>query len=228
MDHVPPPTSAVLAGLLQYRLDHHPDGVLNVYPSHTGDADVVTYRDFALGCQRFMRAVCPQAPVARGKVVGLLLQCDTLVYQTAICGLVRAGLTVSLNAGIRVRPLMTLPAFPHLHPFLVAHDLRPASVCLGLSHHDYVTGDECTCRERSGGDGHPVVRRRRRGLACVRCRVPKSVWRSRRRGGPSASFTGCRRVSRRGRDLASFVRQHGTAEAVADDSRLFRQVAIRR
>jgi hypothetical protein len=150
MDHVPPPTSAVLAGLLQCRLDHHPDGILKVYPSRTGDADVVTYRDFALGCQRFTRAVCPQVPVARGEVVGLLLQCDTLMYQTALCGLIRAGLTVRLNAWIRVHRLMTLLALSHLHPFLVAHDLRSASVCLGPSHHDYVTDDECTRRERSG------------------------------------------------------------------------------
>jgi hypothetical protein len=150
MDHVPPPTSAVLAGLLQYRLDHHPDGVLNVYPSRTGDADVVTYRDFALGCQRFMRAVCPQAPVARGEVVSLLLQCDTLMYQTAICALVWAGLTVSLNAWIRVHRLMTLLALSHLPTFLSAHNLRLASVCLSPSHHDYVTDDECTRRERSG------------------------------------------------------------------------------
>jgi hypothetical protein len=150
MDHVPPPTSAVLAGLLQYRLDHHPDGGLNVYPSHTGDADVVTYRDFALGCQRFMRAACPQAQVARGEVVGLLLQCDTLMYQTAICGLARAGLTVRLTAWIRVHRLMTLPALSHLCSFLSGHDLQPPSVSLGPSHHNYVTGDGYTRRERSG------------------------------------------------------------------------------
>jgi hypothetical protein len=70
---------------------------MNVFPSRTGDVGVIIYRDFALGCQRFMRAVCPQVPVTRGEVVGLLLQCDTLMYQTAICGLVRAGLTVSTD-----------------------------------------------------------------------------------------------------------------------------------
>jgi hypothetical protein len=92
---VPSPTSAVLAGLLHYRLENNPDDILNVFPSPTGGLGVITYRDFGLGCRRFMHAVCPLAPVAQGEVIGLLLQCDMLMYQTAICGLLQAGLTVS-------------------------------------------------------------------------------------------------------------------------------------
>jgi hypothetical protein len=94
--HVPPPTGAVLAGLIQYRLDHSPKDAFVVFPSEDESFTSVTFRDFGRACHRFSLTVCPEAPVTRGEIVGLVVNCDTLMYQTAICGLVRAGLTVCL------------------------------------------------------------------------------------------------------------------------------------
>jgi acyl-CoA synthetase (AMP-forming)/AMP-acid ligase II len=136
MEHVPSPTSAVLAGLLQHRLDHHPDGILDVFPLRTGGLGFINYRDFGLGCRRFIRAICPQAPVTRGTVVGLILQCDTLMYQTAICGLIRAGLTVSVlslspSYGLNVRDPshQVFPISPRFPPGTICDLLQSVSVC---------------------------------------------------------------------------------------------------
>jgi acyl-CoA synthetase (AMP-forming)/AMP-acid ligase II len=85
-----------LPELIDYHLDNNPDCTFTVFPGKSVDdgPSLISYLEFGRAVQRFARAVCPDAPVIRGEIVGIIANCDSLTYITAIAGLTRAGLTV--------------------------------------------------------------------------------------------------------------------------------------
>jgi hypothetical protein len=88
---------AVLSGVLDGRMQHDADRPCFVFPSATADPSVVSFLEFGRACLRFTRIIAPQAPVTRGEVIGLLVHCDTLMYTTAVMGIIRGGHAVSLQ-----------------------------------------------------------------------------------------------------------------------------------
>jgi acyl-CoA synthetase (AMP-forming)/AMP-acid ligase II len=91
-----------LANLVDYHTAHNAERPFVVFAQDaSSNASQITFLEFGRACQRFARAIAPDAPVAKGEVVGLIINCDTIMYTTAILGLIRAGLTVSLYEGLR-------------------------------------------------------------------------------------------------------------------------------
>jgi acyl-CoA synthetase (AMP-forming)/AMP-acid ligase II len=85
-----------LASLIDYHAVHNADRPFAVLaPDELCNASQITFLEFGRACQRFACSMVPHAPVGRSEVVGLIINCDTIMYVTAIAGLIRAGLTVS-------------------------------------------------------------------------------------------------------------------------------------
>lgn len=88
-----------LADLIDYRATEHPKEPFAVLAADgSSAAKQVTRLEFARACHRFAYAVATSVPVNKGEVVGLLISCDTIMYVTAIAGLIRVGLTVCTGA----------------------------------------------------------------------------------------------------------------------------------
>jgi acyl-CoA synthetase (AMP-forming)/AMP-acid ligase II len=86
------------AHIIDYHAVHNAERPMAVFaPDDSHKPSPVTFFEFGRACQRFARSVAPEAPIAKGEVVALLANCDTIMYMTAISGLIRAGLTVSLH-----------------------------------------------------------------------------------------------------------------------------------
>jgi acyl-CoA synthetase (AMP-forming)/AMP-acid ligase II len=86
-----------LPELIDYHLEHNPNLTFTVFPGESADDEPsrVSYLEFGRATQRFARAICPTAPVKSSEVVGLVANCDALMYTTAIAGFIRAGFTAS-------------------------------------------------------------------------------------------------------------------------------------
>jgi acyl-CoA synthetase (AMP-forming)/AMP-acid ligase II len=97
MEFVPPPTGPILPSLLKYRLQHKPDDIFTVFPGDNGTLSSISYRELGRACRRFAHAMNMYSLTHCVEVVGLLLVCDTLLYQTAICSLAQMGITVRSN-----------------------------------------------------------------------------------------------------------------------------------
>jgi acyl-CoA synthetase (AMP-forming)/AMP-acid ligase II len=84
--------------LIDYHLEHSPDLTFTTFPGESinDEPSRISFLEFGRATQRFARAVRPDAPVKHGETVGIIANCDSLMYITAIAGLVRAGLTVRL------------------------------------------------------------------------------------------------------------------------------------
>jgi acyl-CoA synthetase (AMP-forming)/AMP-acid ligase II len=85
-----------LPELIDYHLEHNPDYAFSIFPGKSINDEVsrVSYLEFGRATQRFARAMRRDAPVERSETVGIIANCDSLMYITAIAGLARAGLTV--------------------------------------------------------------------------------------------------------------------------------------
>jgi hypothetical protein len=83
--------------LVDYHLAHNPDSTYAIFPGKnvSDEPSRISLLEFGRAAQRFARAVYPGAPAKHGAVVGLIADCDTLMYMSAIVGLIRAGFTVS-------------------------------------------------------------------------------------------------------------------------------------
>jgi hypothetical protein len=118
-----------LSELIDYHLEHNPDHVFSFFPAANPDdqPERVSFLEFGRATQRFARKVCMggDAPVKRGEIVGIVANVDSLMYMTALGGLVRAGLTVSFVFSAFLVCLHLGIGVPHL----------PAQFCGGsLSH----------------------------------------------------------------------------------------------
>jgi acyl-coenzyme A synthetase/AMP-(fatty) acid ligase len=112
--------------LVDYHLAHNPDSTYAIFPGkNVGDEPShISLLEFGRAAQRFARAVYPGAPVNHGAVVAFIANCDTLMYMSAIVGLIRAGFTVSSFFLVRrvYRGLMIGQAFP------ISHSNSPATI----------------------------------------------------------------------------------------------------
>jgi acyl-CoA synthetase (AMP-forming)/AMP-acid ligase II len=85
--------------LIDYHLENNPNRTFTLFPGDSVDDEPsgISYLEFGRATQRFARAVRPDAPVKYGETVGIIANCDSLMYITAVAGLARAGLTVRLR-----------------------------------------------------------------------------------------------------------------------------------
>jgi acyl-CoA synthetase (AMP-forming)/AMP-acid ligase II len=97
--HIPDNTLNIIpfAEIIDYHAEHHLDYPFTVFPGAAVSDDVsrVSYLDFGRATQRFARAIYPDAPVKQPEVVGVIVNADSLMWTTAVAGLIRAGSTVS-------------------------------------------------------------------------------------------------------------------------------------
>jgi acyl-CoA synthetase (AMP-forming)/AMP-acid ligase II len=89
--------SLTLPEVVEYRLKHDPNHTFTLFPSETADdkPSRITYLEFGRAVQRFARAVQSGTNLKKGEVVGLIANCDALLYITAVAGFAHAGITVS-------------------------------------------------------------------------------------------------------------------------------------
>jgi acyl-CoA synthetase (AMP-forming)/AMP-acid ligase II len=91
-------STLTLPELIDYHLEHNPTQPWAIFPSATPGAEPekITYLEFARATQRFARIVCAggDVPVKRGEIVGILVHTDSLLYVSAVGGLMRGGFTV--------------------------------------------------------------------------------------------------------------------------------------
>jgi acyl-CoA synthetase (AMP-forming)/AMP-acid ligase II len=95
MEFLRPSTNAILPSLIHYRANHDPDSPFALFPSHGDSWARITFSQFAHASHRFARAVRTPTNDGTRQVVGLIVDCDNILYATAIAGLTCGGMTVS-------------------------------------------------------------------------------------------------------------------------------------
>jgi long-subunit acyl-CoA synthetase (AMP-forming) len=93
--HPQPTTKAVLPSLINDRAKQSPDSTFASFPSDEETRSRITFSQFAQACHRFARIISPQDVGRQEGAVGIIANCDTILYLTAIAGLVCGGMTVS-------------------------------------------------------------------------------------------------------------------------------------
>ncbi|KZT22888.1 acetyl-CoA synthetase-like protein [Neolentinus lepideus HHB14362 ss-1] len=101
--------SVAFAELVDLRLQHNPDRTYAVFPSDAPDGEPthITYLEWCRAIHRVAHILRPKPNFEKREVVGIIVNCDTLMYTTTIVALMRAGLT----------------------PFPMSHRNSPAAVC---------------------------------------------------------------------------------------------------
>jgi acyl-coenzyme A synthetase/AMP-(fatty) acid ligase len=86
-----------VAELIDYHLEHNPDDSFAVFPGeHAGDEPSrISFLEFGRASHRFARTIYPDAPAKEKEVVGVVVNADSLMWITALAGIMRAGFTVS-------------------------------------------------------------------------------------------------------------------------------------
>ena len=96
---LPPPLDGsipVLPGFLDFHVKHNPARPWVLYPSPSGAGVVaVTFGEFSRATHRIAHRLRPHRSGTEGEVVGVLVQCDVILYITLLVGMTRAGLVVS-------------------------------------------------------------------------------------------------------------------------------------
>jgi acyl-CoA synthetase (AMP-forming)/AMP-acid ligase II len=90
-------SSLSLPDLVEYRMRHDPEHTFTLFPGKASNDQPsrITYLEFGRAVQRFARTITAHPPLKKGCVVGLIANCDTLLYITAIAGFAHGGITVS-------------------------------------------------------------------------------------------------------------------------------------
>jgi hypothetical protein len=97
--------AATVTSLLAKQLQHDPSATYAILPGQDDDVEPVkvSFQDFALATRRFARLIQPTTKTSgagpipgssKTGVIGLLIHCDTLLYATALSGVIAAGYTV--------------------------------------------------------------------------------------------------------------------------------------
>jgi acyl-coenzyme A synthetase/AMP-(fatty) acid ligase len=94
--------------LIDYYLEHHPDETFAIYPGEKVGDELcrISYLEFARATHRCARAMFPDAPAKEKEVIGVIVNADSLMWITAIAGIIRAGHTVSTSTVVK-RELMS-------------------------------------------------------------------------------------------------------------------------
>jgi acyl-CoA synthetase (AMP-forming)/AMP-acid ligase II len=90
-------SSLSLPELVEYRMRHDPMHAITLFPGKTANhrPSRITYLEFGRAVQRFAQIIALNPVLKRGKIVGLMADCDALLYITAIAGFAHGGITVS-------------------------------------------------------------------------------------------------------------------------------------
>jgi ATP-dependent protease HslVU (ClpYQ) peptidase subunit len=85
-----------VAELIDYYLEHHTGDTFTVFPGeHAGDElSHLSFLEFGRASHRFARAIYPDAPVNKKEAACVIINADSLMWITAIAGIIRAGCTV--------------------------------------------------------------------------------------------------------------------------------------
>jgi hypothetical protein len=123
-----------VAELIDYHLERNPDQSFTVFPGeYTGEElSRISFLEFGRACHRFARAIYPNAPFKENEVVGVVVNADSLMWMTALAGIIRAGATVSTIPSKREVSSEQM-SFPR--PFLYHPEIHQPqyAICLGLS-----------------------------------------------------------------------------------------------
>ena len=99
--HIPavPPLDGSLHpiyGFADWQAEHNPTRPFVVFPKDgaTGEPTAVTFAEFAEATHRMAHAVRPNRKGKDGEVIAILVNCDTLLYQTLMVGVSRTGWVV--------------------------------------------------------------------------------------------------------------------------------------
>lgn len=87
----------VIPGFVDFHAQHNADFPWTKFPSrtHPGQADAITFVQFAQATHRVAHKVRPRRQGSDGEVVTLLIHCDTILYVATLAGLMRANIVVS-------------------------------------------------------------------------------------------------------------------------------------
>ncbi|KZT28824.1 putative aminoadipate reductase [Neolentinus lepideus HHB14362 ss-1] len=92
---LPPSDGSVgLAELVDFRLQQNPDRTYAVFPSDAPDGEPthITYLEWTRAIHRVAHILRPELDFRKREAVGIIANCDTLMYSTTIVALMRAGL----------------------------------------------------------------------------------------------------------------------------------------
>ncbi|KZT20596.1 acetyl-CoA synthetase-like protein [Neolentinus lepideus HHB14362 ss-1] len=86
--------SIAFAELVDFRLQHNSDHTYAVFPSDDPDGEPthITHLEWCRAIHRVAHVLRPKPDMAKREVVGIIVNCDTLMYSTTIMALIRAGL----------------------------------------------------------------------------------------------------------------------------------------
>jgi hypothetical protein len=89
---------ATVTSLLRWHLEHNPTTPFAIFPGVDDDVEPVrvSFRHYASAVTRFARALRSNEHTGRVGVIGLLIHCDTILYSTALAGVIAAGYTVRI------------------------------------------------------------------------------------------------------------------------------------
>lgn len=84
----------VLATLIDHHAQNNPATPIYVFPSSNGARSQISHYEFSRACERVGRLIQPDITNLQEEVVGLIGDCDTLVYQTVVAGCACQGIVV--------------------------------------------------------------------------------------------------------------------------------------
>jgi hypothetical protein len=93
--------TVLLPDLPDFNLQHNAALPAYVYSSMPGFVTEISFLEFGRACHRVAHAVRPNRAGPEGKVVALIANTDTILYQAIVAGMVRAGVVVCTNIYIQ-------------------------------------------------------------------------------------------------------------------------------
>ena len=84
--------------MLDFHAQHNPNEPFAIFPSASGDGTTtLSYKELSDASHRIAHALRPGRAGPEGEVVGIIVNCDTIMYLAVVAGLTRAGMIVSIT-----------------------------------------------------------------------------------------------------------------------------------
>ena len=106
-----------LHGLTDWQAEHNPARPFAIFPKDgaSGPAMSISYLEFAYATHRMAHALRPNGIGDDGEVVAIIVNCDTLLYQTLFVGMARTGWVVRSSFFYPLHALdQCFSAIPHV------------------------------------------------------------------------------------------------------------------